>query len=170
MGTRQSKSKRKGKKLLLLVMLIGIIILAGYFLITAANENKSDEFLSMNSNAERVEFLNKQGYIVVPEAVHKEEILIPSEFNEVYMEYSDFQKEQGFDLEKHKGKEATLFSYTILNYPEKSENVVANMLIIDGILIAGEVNLNEEGGFTEPLLSKSTQTFLEPLPEAVNLL
>ena len=147
----------KGKKILLFVLLIAIIGLAVYFLAAAKKEADSDKIFTMSSNAERVEFLNKQGWIVKPDPLSKEEILIPAEFNELYQQYAELQKSQGFDIEKHKGEKAMLISYQVLNYPDHTENVVANMLIADGKLIGGEITLNEENGFTEPLITAGTQ-------------
>ncbi len=167
---KRNRQKFKGKKVILFALLIAIIAIAVMFFVSAKNEVISDEIFSMNSNAERVEFLNKQGYIVKPDALRKEELLIPAEFNELYSEYADFQKSQGFDISKYKGKEATLFSYMVLNYPDKNENVVANMLIIDGKLIGGEITCDEEDGFTKPLLTNATMTYLDPVQDEPSLL
>ena len=150
----------KGRKLLLAVVLAAVIGLAGYFLTAAKKEADSDIYFSMTSNAERVDFLNKQGWIVKPDPISTEEITIPAEFNDVYERYDEFQDEQGFDLDDYKGKKAVIYTYEILNYPDYPENVVANMIIANNKLIAGEVTLNEENGFTVPLLSKNTQAII----------
>ncbi len=156
---RTSKSSQ-GKKVLLFALLIAVIGFAVFFLNAAKKEADDDERFSMSSNAERVEFLNEQGWIVKPDPVSKEEITIPSEFNELYGKYAELQASQGFDLEKYKGEKAMLISYQVLNYPGHTENVTANMLISDDRLIGGEITLNEENGFTEPLISELTQTYL----------
>ncbi|MGN0586208.1 MAG: DUF4830 domain-containing protein [Oscillospiraceae bacterium] len=144
--------KSGGKKLLLFLLLAAIIVLAVYFITAAKKEADDDAKFAMCSNSERVEFLNKHGWIVKPDPVSKENVTIPSEFNDLYKKYAELQATQGFDLEKYKGKEAILYSYTVLNYPGYSENVTANLLVSDDRLIAGEITLNEENGFTEPLI------------------
>lgn len=144
--------KSGGKKLLLFMVLAAVIVLAVYFLSAAKKEADNDARFAMCSNSERVEFLNRQGWIVKPDPVSKEKVTIPAEFNELYKKYAELQTAQGFDLDKYKGKEATLYSYTVLNYPEHSENVTANLLVSDDRLIAAEITLNEENGFTEPLI------------------
>ena len=151
----------KGRKILLITVLAAFIGLAGYFLTAAKKEADSDIYFSMSSNAERVDFLNKQGWIVKPDPVSTEEITIPSEFNEVYERYDEFQDEQGFDLDDYKGRKAMIYTYSVLNYPDYPENVVANMIIADNRLIGGEVTLNEENGFTVPLLSPNTQAVID---------
>lgn len=148
----RSSEKGTGKKLLLFVMLAAVIALAAYFLINAKKEAENDAAYAMSTNAERVEFLNKQGWIVKPDPMSQEEILIPAEFNDVYKEYQALQKSQGFDLEKYKGMPVELISYRVLNYPGYTENITANMLISDGRLIGGDITLNEENGFTKPLV------------------
>lgn len=151
----------KGKRFLAFTVLIAFIGLAGYFLTAAKKEAEDDIYFSMSSNVQRVDFLNKQGWIVKPDPLSVEEITIPSVFNEIYERYDEFQDEQGFDLDDYKGKKATIYTYEVLNYPEYPENVVANMIIANNRLIAGEVTLNEENGFTVPLISKNTQMLLD---------
>lgn len=151
----------KGKRFLAFTVLVAFIGLAGYFLTAAKKEAEDDIYFSMSSNVQRVDFLNRQGWIVMPDPVSTEEITIPSEFNEIYERYDEFQDEQGFDLDDYKGKKATIYTYKVLNYPEYPENVVANMIIANNRLIAGEVTLNEENGFTVPLISQKTQTLLD---------
>ena len=151
----------KGRKFLVFTVLILFVGLAGFFLTAAKKEADDDIYFSMSSNAERVDFLNKQGWIVKPDPISTEEITIPAEFNEIYERYDEFQDEQGFDLDDYKGRKATIYTYAVLNYPDHAENVVANMIIANNRLIAGEVTLNEENGFTVPLVSKSTQAELE---------
>ena len=114
----------------------------------------------MSTNAERVEFLNRQGWIVKPDPISKEEITVPSVFDGVYADYAALQQSQGFDLEPYKGSTATAITYQVLNYPDYPEDVTATMLIVDGRLIGGDISLAGEGGFTEPLITVSAQSML----------
>lgn len=141
------------------VVLAGLLILAAaaaiFLLGKAKQEADSDKLFAMSGNAERVEFLNRQGYIVKPDPVRREDVTVPSEFNDTYKSYVEMQKAQGLDLEKHKGDKATLFSYAVLNYPEYSENVFADLLVADDKLIACQLKYDdEENGFVKPLITK----------------
>lgn len=153
-------SSKKGIKIFLFLTLIVAVIAAIAFWSKAKSETEADEILAMSSNAQRVEFLNKQGWIVKPDPLSKEEITVPSDFEGAYAEYAELQKSQGFDLEKYKGKPATLFTYQVLNYPDHPENVVATLVVSSDKLIGGDISMAGEGGFTEPLIAPSTQTYL----------
>lgn len=150
--SKSSKSRSKG----VLVVLLVLAVAAAVFLLgKAKQEADSDRFFAMSGNAERVEFLNRQGYIVKPDAVRREDVTVPSEFNDTYQSYVEMQQAQGLDLAEHKGDKATLFSYAVLNYPEYSENVFADLLVADNKLIACQLRYDdEENGFVKPLITK----------------
>ena len=153
-------TSKKGLKIFLFLLLAVIAVTALMFFSKAKAETEADEFFTMSSNAERVEFLNRQGWIVKPDPISKEEITIPSVFDGVYADYADLQKSQGFDLEPYKGKTATALTYQVLNYPDYPENVTATMLILDERLIGGDISLAGDDGFTEPLITVSAQSML----------
>ena len=157
-------SSNQGFKIILFLVLAVIAAAALIFFSKAKDESEADEMFTMPTNALRVEFLNKQGWIVKPEPVSKEDAVIPSVFDGIYEEYSDLQKEQGFDLERSMGKEATIIKYQILNYPDYPDNAVATMIICEDRLIGGDISITGENGFTEPLLSPAAQTFLSADP------
>lgn len=55
---------------------------------------------------------------------------------------------QGFDLSDYKGKKVTLYTYTINNYKNQKQGIVADMLVCDGMLIGGDIcNTSAENGF-----------------------
>lgn len=150
-----SKSSRARGKVALAVLLMLVIAAAVFLLGKAKQEADSDKFFAMAGNAERVEFLNRQGYIVKPDPVRREDVTVPSEFNDTYKSYVEMQQAQGLDLAEHKGDKATLFSYAVLNYPEYSENVFADLLVADNKLIACQLRYDdEENGFVKPLITK----------------
>lgn len=153
-------SSKKGIKIILFLALVIAAIAAAAFWSKAKEETEADSLLTMSSNAERVEFLNKQGWIVKPDPLSREEITVPSDFDGVYAEYAELQKSQGFGLEKYKGKPAAVYTYQVLNYPDHPENVTATLVVSSDRLIAADVTLTGENGFTEPLIAPSTQTYL----------
>lgn len=155
-----SGSSKKGIKIFLFLLLAAIAAAALFFFMKAKDESAADEMFTMATNAERVEFLNNQGWIVKPDPISKEEITVPSVTDPVYAEYAELQKQQGFDLEKYQGKQVTVITYQVLNYPDHPDNVTASMMICDDRLIGGDVSMTGEGGFSEPLISAAAQTFL----------
>ena len=122
------------------VMLIILIIAAGviWIFMKADKENDLDEALTMNSNSERVIFLNKAGWIVAPDPIEQEKITIPSEFNEAYTAYNEIQLQQGFDLTPYQGRRVERFTYRVTNYPGHPE-AQANLYLCGGAVIAGDL-------------------------------
>ncbi len=153
-------NSKKGNKVILFLVLAIILVLAAFFWSKAQAESKAEEMFTMSTNAERVEFLNGQGWIVHPDPVSKEKVTVPSVYEGIYADYAALQKEQGFDLEKYQGNEVMVIKYQVLNYPDYPENVTATMMICDDRLIGGDVSLETEDGFIEPLISKTAQTVL----------
>lgn len=153
-------SSKKGLKIVLFLILAAAAVFAVLFFSKAKTESEADEMFTMSTNAQRVEFLNRQGWIAKPDPISKEEVIVPSVFDGIYADYVALQQAQGFDLEKYKGKNAVIIKYEVLNYPDYPENVTATMMICDSRLIGGDISMTGEGGFTEPLISVIAQTFL----------
>ncbi len=79
----------------------------------------------------------------------EKEVTIPTEFGEVYERYNELQKEQGFDLSRHKGHSAVSYTFTVLNYGE--DNVEAHVLVCGGEIIGGDIASTRLDGFMKPL-------------------
>ncbi len=156
-----SKStSKKGLKIFLFLLLAGIAAAAVFFFVKAGEESEADKMFTLATNAERVEFLNDQGWIVKPDPVSKEEITVPSSEDSVFAEYAELMTQQGFDLEKYSGKPASLVTYLVLNYPDHPENVTASMLFVNNRLIGGYISMPGDDGFTVPLISAAARTYL----------
>lgn len=103
--------------------------------------------LSAQDNTARLDFLSQFGWQASGEPVEICEVIIPETFNEVYEKYNDIQKEQGLDLSKYCGERCKRWTYEITNYPGQTEGVRANLLILDGRVIGGDISSTELGGF-----------------------
>lgn len=160
-----SKNTSKGKKMFLFLILAAIAVAALFFFSKAKDESEADKMFTMATNAERVEFLNEQGWIVNPDPISKEEAIVPSVFDGIYADYAELQKEQGFDIEKYQGKPVMIITYQVLNYPDCPEKVTATMMVCNNRLIGGDVSLAGDNGFREPLISASAQTYLTAYTE-----
>ncbi len=80
-----------------------------------------------------------------------DEITVPHIFNEVYESYNEIQKSQGFDLELYKGKVLTRYTYSVINYPGDDSNVFAEVLVLDGVVVAADIYSTDSDGFILPL-------------------
>ena len=105
----------------------------------------------IETNEDRVRFLNGYQWQVDEKPLEFEEVLIPVEFDEVLTEYNNMQKAQGFDLSKYKGKRVMRYAYGITNYPNVSENVRATIFIYKNTVIGGDVHSATMDGFMHGL-------------------
>ena len=64
-------SSKKGIKIFLFIILAAAAVAALFFFSKAKEETEADKMFTMASNAERIEFLNAQGWIVKPEPISK---------------------------------------------------------------------------------------------------
>lgn len=156
-GRDSGRKKGKGIFLAIVFMILGGL---AWFVLAAKDEAETEKQFTFECNAERVEFLNKCGFIVEPDPESRD-IEIPAEFNDSYNEYNELQKSQGFDLLPYSGKKVTMYSYKILNYPDIPENVFVNLLFDDHLMIGADITYNDaENGFTRPLMGETIQSGL----------
>ena len=96
------------------------------------------------TNEQRVKFLESFGWEVETEPDEVLDVLIPREMDEVY---NEIQKAQGCDLNKLAGKRCKRYTYVINNYPDRPENVRANLIIYKNKIVGGDVCSIELDGF-----------------------
>lgn len=152
---------RSSKKKLLIIPIV-ILVLSLMFLIFIFSKNTSHDYaicsigkysLKASNNDDRVKFLAQFDWDVSPEPIEISNIKIPNTFNEVYRSYNSIQEEQGLNLAEHMGKTCQRFTYKILNYPKCSGNVYADILILNNIVIGGDVCSEELGGFMRSFIN-----------------
>lgn len=133
----------------IILAVTGVIVIALTFVNNHINsESKSvSAIISASTDKERRDYLAGFGWEVDKEFETKE-LTIPESWNDVYNDYNEIQLNQGFDLAQYKGKTVTLYTYTITNYENLSEGIVADMLVCDGNLIGGDIcNTSAQDGF-----------------------
>ncbi len=85
----------------------------------------------------------------------EKEVTIPASFSEVYENYNELQKQQGFDLSKHKGQSAVAYTFTVLGRTDENgepvSDVEAHVLVCEGEIIGGDIASTRLDGFMEPL-------------------
>ena len=95
----------------------------------------------------REAFLAQFGWEIEPDPLAVKEVIIPARFNEVYAQYNELQKTQGFDLTALYGNNVKIWTYRVTNYPGATCDVVANLMIKDGRVVGGDISSTEQGGF-----------------------
>lgn len=149
----------KLKKAAKILVYILTALLAAFIAVFLFNRIFAPKGIVMTGADERLEFLKSLGWETSPEPIDAREVIIPEDWNDVYKEYNSLQIQQGFDLEKYRGKSAEIYTYEVYNYGDRRANVVANLVISDGRLIAGDVCCTELGGFMQGLLRAKENSF-----------
>ncbi len=144
--------KANKKRLVILLSIIVAVLLVLYAVVNkdAPVANDGGINLKASDEQERLAFLSQFGWKVDRDPVAVEEVIIPSEFNEVYEKYNQLQISQNFDLTKYAGEAVKKWTYEIKNYPgygADSGYIVANILVRDGVVIGGDVSSREQNGF-----------------------
>lgn len=99
-----------------------------------------------------IEFLNSRGYEVLEQPIECERVSIPKPFDEVYKGYNEIQKSAGFDLLPYAGKKGVRYTYEVKNYPGKIEGVRANVIIIEGKIVGGDICTVRLDGFMHGII------------------
>lgn len=122
----------------LLTMIILRFSACGFTKATAQSQTLGTYSLLAGDNESCINFLSQFELSVQEEPVEVTKVKIPAEFNKTFEDYNELQKQQGLDLSYYKGKECQRRSYKILNYGT-DEEVLANILVYNGIVIGGDV-------------------------------
>lgn len=141
---------KKPNPIAICIIIVGILILVAIKAFGAAGN--AAKTYKLATNADRYQFLTDLGWEVSNEATESKMVTIPTKFNTVYNVYNKIQKEQGFDLKDYSGKAVEIYTYSVYNYPNKPDNMVAHLMICDGILIGGDVCCIELDGFMQGLV------------------
>lgn len=146
-------AKFNKKTAILSVLILGIILCA--IILLVGNASKSTETASLShtvkDNDDRISYLKSFGWNVSDHPIEEQTIIIPSDFSDVYSAYNDIQIAQGFDLGKYGGIEAVRYTYEVLNYPNHTERIVADIIVYRNKVIAGDIQSTALDGFMHGL-------------------
>ncbi len=143
--------------LLVLVGMIALVVFAGQKVAKSSETQGVSIEFTLTDEPSRQEFISKLGWQVAEKYSDYKKVTIPKQFNDVYKEYNQLMKTQGFDLEKYCGKEVEVYTYEVKNYPQHEKNIQLSLMIFDGKLIGGDVCCTEIDGFMQGLLSTETK-------------
>lgn len=142
--------RRQAAFLLAAVMAAGVGLLGAGLLTDAPAVATSAA--AVTDNAGRIAYLSSFGWQVEEEPYEILEIVIPAEFDNVYEQYNQLQKQQGYDLTRWRGKTARRYTYRILNYPNAEAEVFVNLIVCEDQIIAGDVSSVALNGFMHGLV------------------
>lgn len=131
----------KGKHILFTVFILLLLTILVRCMITKANDEQNAA-----TPADVVRFLQGFGWELDEIPVSVKNVQIPAEFSEVYEEYNSLQKKQGYDLSKHRTDYASNYCFKVTNHQSGGE-VFANVLVIDGKVVGGDICSYSLSGF-----------------------
>ncbi len=136
-------------------LFIGIILLiaAGIWIIFKLT-NPGSQGIAGESNEERISFIENAGWETG--ITHNElcEIRIPVNFDDVYNEYNEIQRKQGFDLRKYRACTVKKYTYKLENAGNENAELYANLLVYEGEIIGADISSKEAGGIVTVLIKK----------------
>ncbi len=124
----------------LAAILIGLIFLGQ---LTSADAGGIDA----STNALRMSYLKSLNLDPDDSSVSSKEIIIPTEFDEVYSRYNSLQKQAGFDLSRYKGEEATVYTYPF----SANSDWQIHLVVCKGKVIGGDISSVRIDGEMKPL-------------------
>lgn len=142
------------KKAAILSAAAAVILFCG---ICAAVLRSAEETVREENTSDfRIAYLELLGIEVDPAGAEARTVVIPPQFDEVYKKYAALQSDGGKRLRAHAGLAAELWSYPVTNAPNYRDDIRANLLTYEGIVI----------GFDLSALSESSNySDLEEIPE-----
>lgn len=117
-------------------------------------QSASPALKTLKNESKRIKYLNSLGWEVESSQPETQDVIIPEQFDDTYTKYNAMQTENGFDLSKFKGKQATVYTYIITNHPTGESGVRANLIICKGKLIGGDICSKRLDGFMHGLGSR----------------
>lgn len=151
-------------RVFLIVLFVALVCVSAFFIFgkeySSSVVAEGGISLRASNEKQRTAFLSQFGWDFDVEPAAVKEIVIPGEFDEIYTQYNELQKEQSFDLEKYKGQAVKKWTYNINNFPgyeDKTGFVQANLLIYNGNVIAADITV----------LGKNPKTYIIEFPKDV---
>lgn len=131
----------------LLLTLGGFALLAVLLIFGWLRGSRAVSAELVSTAGERAEFLAECGWEIDPATEIEQQIHIPERFGEVYAGYNELQIQQGYDLEPFRGMDCTMYSYTVTNYPDAGQTVIADLYVYNDRVIGGDIHSTNLNGF-----------------------
>ena len=144
------------KKAAFAVILGGLLIGALILFLGRPVAEDTEKAGKLLTNEDRIAYLRSYGWGGEAEPVETLQFLLPAELEEPYLSYNVLQRSQGFDLTQSCGKQVSRYTYTVTNYPGRSEGVQVNLYVCEDLPVAGDVCCPGVEGFRNPLTFPET--------------
>lgn len=145
----------KWNKTSAVIIVLAVAAILVLLTIAIGSSSGSSKDARVGSVDDVANFLEDLGWTVDEMSAVKKEVVIPQEFSEIYEQYNSLQKAQGYDLFNYSGEQVTIFTFSVTNYSGYSGKVVADVYVLDGKVIGGDVHSLELDGFMHGLRKNS---------------
>ncbi len=142
-------------KLVAILLVIAVAVALLVVLSSGAGQGAADTaettVTAIESNDDRVAYLQSMGWQVDETPVESQEVRIPAQLPEVLARYNELQQSQGFDLRSYAGKTVKRYVYQVLNYPDTTDSYYATLLVYQDQVIGGDVAAASQDGIMQGL-------------------
>ena len=150
-SVRASTLRFVGVAVLCAVLLFGTLILSDGKLVAAAS-GTAVSYTGADTDAGRIDFLERQGWRVKAGVVEEATFTLPENFDRVMQGYNEIQKTQGLDLSRYRKKKVTRYTYEVTNYPDYDGTVYANLIVYRGRIVAADLSSADPLGFVRSVI------------------
>lgn len=144
-------AKAPKRRYLLLGTLLALAALVGLLALRGRDGEHDAPREHVDTNEQRVAYLNALGWEVDPEPLEALKLTLPSTLEEPYRSYNELQLKQGFDLTPFLGETLERCTYRVTNYPGRALDCQVDLYIHDGTVVAGDVICTGADGFIATL-------------------
>ena len=130
--------------ILLSLLLIGLVL-------TVGNDHGGFSGVSVKSPEDLSAFLTSMGYECNITTLTMQNAVLPEQFDDTFIAYNSIQLQQNCDLSQYAGKEVTVYTVDILNYPTETDGVLATVIVYKNRVIGGDIHAAAMDGFMVPL-------------------
>ena len=95
-------------------------------------------------------YLAELGWSVEGEPV-RDQVALPEAFDGQYEDFLRLQEAGGFDLRPLAGSVVTRYTFTLTNYPTGEAGILADVMVLEGRIVGGDIRSPALDGFMEPL-------------------
>lgn len=143
-----------------LVAIISLLVICGIILLSALKtspdtmtiDGKKYSLEVKSGEDDCIKFLEQFGY-TADELYDARSIVLPPEFEGIYIDYNDLQKSQGFDLTPYLGEKAEQYTYSL-----KESSDFATVVACGGKVVAAHISSMLYGAPLYPLININTNT------------
>ena len=140
--------RRRTLLLPVLAVLAGLCVAAA---LRGRGAEPKQEPLRAKTNAERLAFLSSLGWEAEEEPLEALRITLPDPLEEPYLSYNALQLKQGFDLSACRGETVERYTYRVTNHPAAPRGCQADLYVLRGEIVAGDIVCTGENGFIATL-------------------